>query len=159
MKQSSCSLIRKSSQIGLIKKTSVFLLCIIFSFSFLFDLSGYLFSLTPRSYSQLFWQQMCGNFPPSVIFCEASWLPISILILKWISEFDTEMGISCILQFLYVSVWGYVRFRRLRAQPHKTASTPLPTLIAGPGFLCSSSPPPSRSHVTCLGARWRGQGS
>lgn len=86
----------------LIKKTSVFFLCIFFSFSFLFDLSVYLFSLTPRSYSQLFWQQMCGNFPPSVVFCEASWLSISILILKWISELDTEMSISCILQFWYV---------------------------------------------------------
>lgn len=89
----------------LIKKTSVFFLCSFFSFSFLFDLSVYLFSLTPRSYSQLFWQQMCGNFPPSVVFCEDSWLSISILILKWISELDTEMSISCILQFWYVCLW------------------------------------------------------
>lgn len=89
-----------------------------------------IFSLTPRLYCQLFWQEMCRNLPPSVILCETSWLSISILILKWLSAVYLNSDMS---------VWGHVRFRRLRAQPHKTIP-PLPVLIAGPGCLCV--PPP-----------------
>lgn len=98
----------------LIKKTSVFFLCGFFSFSFLFDLSVS-FSLTPRSY-QLFWQQMCGNFPPSVVFCEDSWLSISILILKW----DIRIGYWNEYQLHThpdMSVCGYVRFRSWGLSP------------------------------------------
>ena len=80
--------------------------------------SVYLFSLTPRLYCQLFWQEMCRNLPPSVILCETS-------------NSDIEMGIRIGYwngYQLYInsdmSVWGHVRFRRLRAQPHKTPPHP-----------------------------------
>ena len=123
--------------------------------------SVYLFSLTPRLYCQLFWQEMCRNLPPSVILCETSWLSISILMLKWVSELDTEMAISCISILICLSGvmsdsagWGL--------SPTRRPPTPLSNADRRPRLsLCSSSPPPPPpcSHVTCPGARWRRQGS